>query len=98
MFTLIEIVEIVLLFGQSRTYQGTAKLVKDIHPEPTVSRIAVANSVEKFQRTGSVENVSKVGRPLVEEDVLTQLSVNPQQSVRAVVRNHNLTRWSVQKT
>lgn len=97
-----ERVEIILLFGQIRTYQGTARQFNEIHPERTVSRTAVTDLVEKFQRTGSVMDDSRVGRPpveeVIEEGVLAQISVNPQQSARAVARSHNLTRWSVQKT
>lgn len=54
------------------------------HPEHTVSRTGVANMFEKLQLTG---------RPPVEDlvggDVFMHFAVKPQQSGRAVDRNHN---------
>lgn len=93
MFTLNEKVEIVLLFLQRRTYQVTTMPFEKFHPEHIVSRTGVANMFEKFQLNGSVVNDNEVGRPLVEDlvegEVLVHFAENPQQSGRAVDRNHN---------
>lgn len=89
-FTLNERVEIVLLFVQSRTYQVTTIPFEKIHPKHTVSRTGVANMFKKLQRTRSVVNNNKVGRPSVEDLVEGEVfAVKPQQSGRAVDRNHN---------
>lgn len=96
MFTIEERVEMVLLFGQIRTYQGTARQFNENHPEHQVSRNGVANLISKFQRTGSVIDEHWSGRPTVDEvvevGVFAELAINPQQSARVVARNQTYQR------
>jgi hypothetical protein len=100
-FSLEERVEIVLLLGQTGTYSGATDTFKERHPEHQITRQAVSNLVRKFQRTGSVVDEPRSGRPstdeLTEAGILGEYSVNPQQPARRVAQKHNLSRWAVHK-
>lgn len=100
-FSVQERVEIVFLYGQHRSYNGTANAFNERHPDNPITRKAVTSLIIKFERTGSVLDEKRSGRPstdnLTEVGVLAEFSTNPQQSAREVARNHNLPRWSVFK-
>src|SRR6202042_2167310 len=89
-YTLVERVEIILIFGaQNQCARQTAVIFNARHPEKITSHRYVLDLVTKFTQTGSVANKKRNHRKVLDEDaqveVLGHFGINPNISLRKIV-------------
>lgn len=98
-----EKVEVVFIFGSSnRCYRETVRRFNAVHAERPISLSYVQHLIRKFVSTGSVTNAKKSGRPAVrteelQEHVLAEVAVKPQQSIRELSLTCDASRMTVQR-
>jgi hypothetical protein len=97
-------IEVLMLIGvgdKMRTQQEVCAMFNNKYPEQPISRSTVSKIEKKFIEFGTVQDLPKSGRPVLNEDsklnVLLALEENPHNSVRQVGRDHDVPFTTVHK-
>ncbi|XP_030754949.1 uncharacterized protein LOC115881550 [Sitophilus oryzae] len=95
-------IEVLMIIGYGdrvRTQKEVCVLFNNKYPEMTIFQSTLSRIENKFRETGSVDNLSKSGRPSVSEEAKTNIFLsfeeNPHNSVRQVGREYNVSKSCV---
>lgn len=100
--TILDKVNIIFLYGECRTYRGTARRFNDFYPEsPRIDHKYVADIVLKFRQTGSVKDRPRSGRKKVDEgtviEIIGRVSTESQQSIREMSSDSDISYSTIRK-
>lgn len=99
-----ERIEILMMIGfgdRRRTHQEVCYLFNDIHPNRQISRSQVTKTLQRYNRRGTVGNLSKSGRSKtatnenVAQNIAISLEENPHMSTAELANMHEISRRSV---
>lgn len=97
-------IEILMMIGygdRARTQEEVCVLFNTKYPDRSISQSTVSKIERKYRETGSVDDLPKKGRPVIDEDtklnVFLAMEENPHNSVRQLGRDYDIPFTSVHK-
>lgn len=98
-------IEILILLGygeRKRTQAEVCELFNNLHPEYNISQSTVSKIYRKFEETGSVKDLPKLGRIMMTNnekrlDIMLGAVQNPHVSLRQLAQNNNISKSTVHR-